>query len=108
VLLIGFPVLLKKLESIDRNEFKNKPDQIFEQILELAYNDCHDYFSKCEKEEDADFNSYAKVLCLQPNLLRRGAFAAKNYPYAYVSDYLRFLKKKFNYFIAICFRLHKC
>lgn len=83
VLLVGFPVLISKLELLKRDEFKDKPEKIFENILNISTEECKDYFEKCKAEDEA-FLNYARVLCLEPNLLRQNVFPSKNIPYAYV------------------------
>lgn len=83
VLLVGFASLVPILESLDKDDFKGNPEKIFEKLLEKARHVTDgDYF--CNKENDPFFD-YARVLCLQPNLLRNNLFPQRNLPYAYVS-----------------------
>ncbi len=81
VLIVGFPSLRLLLESLDRTEYKNNPEKILKLILEAAGKESEDYF----KIKNNEFYEYARVLCLQPNLLRNDSFSPRNYPYVYVS-----------------------
>lgn len=81
VLLVGFNSLIPLFESLDRTEFKNNPEKIFNIILSKANEKCQNYFEK----RDDKFYEYARVLSLQPNLLRNETFPQRNFPYAYVS-----------------------
>jgi hypothetical protein len=84
VLIVGFHALIPKLEALDRKEFKSKPEKIFEKILQLARDECSDYFKNGDVA-DGDFRDYARILCLQPNLFPNNTYPARNLPYAYVS-----------------------
>jgi hypothetical protein len=88
VLLVGFNSLTPLLESLDRTEYKSNPEKIFNLILSKAKEKAEDYFFRNEKDDK--FYEYARVLSLQPNLLRNETFPQRNFPYAYVS-YLNFL-----------------
>jgi hypothetical protein len=90
VLLVGFSSLIGILESLDKSEYKNCPEKIYNRIIEKAAEITENYFTS---EEQSDFFEYAKVLNLQPNLLRNDSFPSKNLPYAYtaqmIASYLR-------------------
>lgn len=89
VLLIGFKSLEGLLESLDRTHFKNNPEKIYNFILKEANKISQDYFNaKGSDEKHNEFFEYARVLSLQPNLLRNNTFPQKFYPYAYVSVHI--------------------
>lgn len=79
--LVGFPALLNKIKSFDKSECKNKPAKIFQKIVKVCNEDYKNYFSTAEDE----FQDYARVIGLLPNLFRGESFPMKNMPYALVS-----------------------
>lgn len=83
-LLVGFPALLKRIQTFDRAEFKNKPSKIFQRIVQICNGDYRDNFKASRATHD-DFQDYARVLGLLPNLFRGESFPLKNMPYALVS-----------------------
>jgi hypothetical protein len=83
-LLVGFPSLLKKIQSFDKSEFKNKPAKIFQKIIKVCANDYKNYFPQPEESKD-EFSDYARVIGLLPNLFKDESFPTKNAPYALVS-----------------------
>lgn len=101
VLLVGFNSLTPLFESLDRTEFKSHPEKIFNFILSKAKEKCQDYFIL---DGDDKFYEYARVLSLQPNLLRNESFPQRNFPYAYVSSLIFLILKLFNSLL----RLLKC
>lgn len=90
-LLVGFPALLRKLQTFERSEYKNKPNKIFQKVVQLCSDDYQDYFAKSGDE----FQEYARVIGLLPNLFRGETFPLKNMPYALVSFYFIFLVQCF-------------
>lgn len=82
-LLIGFPMLLKKLRTLEKSVYKNNPAMVFEKILEICRDEYTDYFASIDPSDE--FQDYARVLSLQPNLFRDEKFPTKNTPYAFVS-----------------------
>lgn len=83
-LLVGFPALIKKLstKTFDKSEFKNQPEKIFKKIVEISATDYKDVLA--EGKPDDEFQAYAKVIGLLPNLFRDEVFSTKNMPYAFV------------------------
>lgn len=83
-LLVGFPALIKKLstKAFDKSEFKNQPEKIFRKILEISSTDYKDVLSEDNPKDE--YQAYAKVVGLMPNLFRDDEFLAKNMPYAFV------------------------
>lgn len=81
-LLVGFPSLIEKIKTFNRNELKNKPAKVFQKILTQCEQNHKDYFADDNKDE---FNSYAKIIGLLPNLFINDNFPLKNLPYAFVS-----------------------
>lgn len=82
-LLVGFPALLKKLQTFEKSEYKNKPAKIFQRIVQVSNESYKDYFSP---PSDDEFQDYARVIGLLPNLFRDESFPLKNAPYALVRD----------------------
>ena len=83
-LLVGFPALLKKIQTFERSEYKNKPSKIFQRVLQVCSEEYKDYFAPNVAEDT--FQEYARVIGLMPNLFRDQAFPSKNMPYALVSS----------------------
>lgn len=83
-LLVGFPALLKKLQTFEKSEFKNKPGKVFQRIVQICNEEYKNYFEQYEESED-EFHGYARVIGLLPNLFRGDSFPLKNTPYAIVS-----------------------
>jgi hypothetical protein len=81
-LLVGFPSLIKKLQTFSVSEFKNKPEKIFQRIIQICNEKYRNYF---DSDGGDDFQHYARVIGLLPNLFRDGTFSLKNSPYALVS-----------------------
>lgn len=105
-LLVGFPSLIRKLQSFDKSELKNKPGKIFKKLVLLCNEKHNDYFLSSDDGGADDFNAYAKVIGLLPNLFRKNEFPIRNAPYALVSDLL-------NSYLNLAdrssfFRPHKC
>lgn len=88
VLLVGFSSLIPLFESLQKSEFKGKLEKIFKKILESGREVSSDYF-KVKQEKDP-FYEYARVLCLQPNLLRNNSYPQRNLPYAYTAQMLTY------------------
>ncbi|KAG5674854.1 hypothetical protein PVAND_004799 [Polypedilum vanderplanki] len=97
VLIVGFKALCSKLEALDRKIFKNSPEKIFEKILELAKNECQDYFD-ISKATDEEFRDYARILCLQPNIFRNNSYPPRNLPYAYTAQMLTIYLREYTTF----------
>lgn len=88
VLLVGFPSLISKLELLaDQQKFNKDPEKIFEQLIKFSSEFNHDYFAE---NSSSEFQEYARVLCLLPNLFRDNAFLMRNMPYVYVSIVYKF------------------
>lgn len=83
-LLVGFPAFIKKIQTFDRAEYKNKPNKIFQRVVQICNEDYKNYFSTSEATSD-EFQDYARVISLLPNLFRGETFPLKNMPYALVS-----------------------
>ena len=81
-LLVGFPALLKKIQTFDKSEYKNKPAKIFQKIIKVCNEDYKNYFLPQDGTED-DFRDYARIIGLVSNLFK-GDFISKNAPYALV------------------------
>lgn len=81
-LLVGFPALLKKMQTFEKSEFKNKPGKLFQRIVQVCSDDHKNYFTDAA---DNDFQDYARVIGLLPNLFQGDVFPMKNTPYALVS-----------------------
>lgn len=105
-LLVGFPALLKKLQTFDKSEYKNKPGKIFQRILQICNDEYKDHFKSYEGAEEG-FHEYAKVIGLLPNLFRGEAFPKKKAPYAYVSGNI-FIASDFQLISSLPRRLPKC
>ncbi|CRL00934.1 CLUMA_CG014458, isoform A [Clunio marinus] len=97
-LLVGFPSLLKKIQSFDHKEYKNKPEKIFKRILQICNEEHQNYFESSENSNN-DFHDYAKVIGLVPNLFHCGTFPTKNMPYAVTAQMLTiYLRDRTSFF----------
>lgn len=88
-LLSGFGSLLKKIQTLEKSEYKNKPAKIFHKVLQICRDDYGDYF---EQKTNDEFQEYARVLGLVPNLFQSDSFPEKNMPYAIVSNLIGMIK----------------
>lgn len=84
-LLVGFPALLKKIQTFDKSEFKNKPGKIYQKIVQICNDDYKNYFATPDTGDEDEFQAYARIIGLLPNLFRCETFPQKNMPYALVS-----------------------
>lgn len=84
-MLVGLDSLLETIDDFDESEFKDKPEAIFNFLMEICDKDYGDYFAPDHVMDD--FHSYALVLGLQSNLFQDNKFLTKNMLYANVSNH---------------------
>jgi hypothetical protein len=96
-LLTGINQLVQKIHGFDLEQFKNKPEKIFQHLEDICQQDYQDYFESSQSSDE--FREYGQVFALSTNFFtKHHLLFGKNFYYAITSLLMTMYLKNFTSF----------